>query len=516
MHKIATAEEMQAIDQFAIGDCGISGAVLMENAGIGVVSCLWQKFPDLKQKKVLVFSGKGNNGGDGFVIARHLFNQGVDVQVFLLGKRAQLKQDAKTNAATAFKIGVPIQEIHEKNLESVEHPLRHCHIVIDAIFGTGLKAAAGGLYEQVIQKINAAEKFVVAVDIPSGIDSDTGQLMGAHIRAGLTVALALMKRSHLLFPAAEAMGEIKVADIGIPQQAVDHQAVAINLVEEADVRSFFKKRPADTHKGNYGHVLVIGGSRGKGGAAGLAAMAALRSGAGLVTLAVPEGCNQSLEFNPLEAMSLPLPETKNGSIDLSAKDLILEQCRGKSAVAVGPGISTDPETVALLEEILPRIECPLVIDADGLNCLALSKGLLSKLPPNTVLTPHPKEMARMCGTDTKAVLAQRIETASQFAAKHSICLILKGAGTLSAFADGTVYINPTGNPGMATGGSGDVLTGIAAGLLAQGFETKAACIAAVYLHGLAGDIYAEENSETSLIAGDLFRNLPQTMKRILP
>lgn len=508
---------MQAIDQYAIRDCGIPGVVLMENAGIETVECLWQKFPDLAEKKVLVFSGKGNNGGDGFAAARRLFNQGVDVQVFLLGRRTQLKQDARVNADIAFNIGLPVREVDEQNIQSIDHSLRHGHIVIDAIFGTGLHTAASGLYERVIEKINAAAgKYVVSIDLPSGLDSDTGRRIGPHVRANLTVALALLKRSHLLFPAAEAMGEVQVVDISIPQKAVESQPVAVNLVEEEDIRSLFKARPADSHKGLYGHVLVIAGSRGKGGAAGLAGLAALRAGAGLATLALPEGLCKSVEFSPLETMTLPLPETKNGSFALAASETLLEQCRGKSSVAIGPGLSTDPESVALLEEILPKIECPLVIDADGLNCLALSKGLLGRLKSPTVLTPHPKEMARISGRDIRDILEKRIEIASEFASVNSVCLILKGGRALAALSDGTVYVNSTGNSGMATAGTGDVLTGMVAGLLAQGFDVKSASISASYLHGLAGDIFARENSETSLIAGDLLRNLPESMKRILP
>lgn len=512
MQKVATASEMQEIDRCAIEVYGIPGLVLMENAGRAVVAVLREKFPDITQKRVIVFSGKGNNGGDGFVIARHLFNLGCSVRVCLVGKRSQLKTDAKINADIAFKLGIPIDEIEQTR--AIQHDLRHCHIIIDALFGTGLTKAVEGIYAKLIEEINSAEKYVVAVDIPSGIDSDSGRFIGPHIRANLTVALALPKRSHLLYPSADAMGEVRVADIGIPREAIDKQAIHINRVEEEDIRALFKKRPANTHKGSYGHVLVIAGSKGKCGAAGLTGIAALRIGAGLVTLAVPASCHQALEFNPLETMTISLPETKNGSIDISAKDLLLEQCRGKTAVAIGPGISTEPETVQLLHELIPELECPMVIDADGLNCLAL--GLLPRLKAPAVLTPHPKEMARIAELTTQEILDNRIEVAFRFATKNSVGLVLKGAGSLMAFPDGSVYINPTGNPGMATGGSGDVLTGMIASLLAQGFDIKSATLAGTYIHGLTGDVYARENSETTLIAGDLLRTLPASLKRILP
>jgi NAD(P)H-hydrate epimerase len=305
-------------------------------------------------------------------------------------------------------------------------------------------------------------------------------------------------------------------DIGIPQSAIDKQSINVNWVEEKDIAAMFKKRAVNTHKGTYGHVLVIAGSRGKCGAAGLAAIAGLRIGAGLVTIAAPKSCLLALEFNPLEAMTIALPETKNGAIDASAKTLLLAQMQGKTAVAIGPGISTEPETVQLIRELLPALACPLVIDADALNCLAQCDGLLSQLKAPAILTPHPKEMSRISGLSVQEILDDRIGVASRFAAKNSVGLILKGAGSVLAFPDGSVYINPTGNPGMATGGSGDVLTGMIAGLLAQGFDIKSAALAGAYIHGLAGDIYARENSETNLIAGDLLRSLPASLKRILP
>jgi NAD(P)H-hydrate epimerase len=514
--KIATAKQMQAIDRRAIHDCGIPGLILMENAGLSVVSALTEQFPDLKQKKVLVFCGVGNNGGDGFVIARYLHNQGVPVRAYLVGTRADLKDDARANAEIASRIDVPVQEIAESTLNAMAHDLRHCDIVVDAVFGTGLTRPAVGLHEKLFEKINAAGKYVAAVDIPSGIDSDSGNLIGPHIRANLTVALALLKRSHLLYPAAEAMGEIRIGDIGMPAKAIAEEPLTTFLIEEEDIRACFKKRPPDVHKGTFGHVLVIGGSRGKGGAAGLTALAALRIGAGLVTLAVPHGCAQALEFHPLEVMSVGLPETDTGSIDLAALDILLEQCRGKTAIALGPGLSTHPRTVELIRHLLPALECPTVIDADGLNALAQFPDLLKHLKMPVVLTPHPKEMSRLCGLPPEEILGRRLDTATHFAVNHNATVVLKSAHSTIACADGTAWINPRGNPGMATAGTGDVLTGMIAGLLGQGFDTRNAALCGAYIHGLCGDLYADENSQTTLIAGDLLRTLPAGLKRILP
>ena len=507
---------MQAIDRLTIEEHGVSGLTLMENAGWGVVAALKKRFNNLSSKRVIVFCGKGNNGGDGFVIARYLLNLGAEVITLLTGKLADLKTDAAVNAESAIDLGVTVREVNINNLSSFDLSIENCDLIVDTLFGTGLTRPASGLYEQTIEKINTAKKFVIAVDIPSGIDSDTGRLIGPHVKANLTFALGLLKRGHLLYPAAEAMGEVEIVDIGLPRGAVDSQQLRVRVTEEEDLRTWFRPRPGDSHKGTYGHVLVIAGSRGKGGAAGLTALASLRAGCGLVTLALPEGCQRALEFHPLEVMTVPAPETVSGSFALAAKGVLLNHCKGKSAVVIGPGLSTDPETIELLNNLLPRIDCPMVIDADGLNGLAQHPRLLSTLKSDTVLTPHPKEMSRLLGLKTGDILKNRIEAATEFATKHSLCLVLKGAASLIALPDGSVTINPTGNPGMATAGSGDVLTGIIASLVAQGLSSGEAAIAGSYLHGLAGDIFTEAETQTSLIAGDLLRILPESLKRILP
>jgi hydroxyethylthiazole kinase-like uncharacterized protein yjeF len=515
LQKVVTASEMQAIDRAAIEEFGIPGLVLMENAGLAAASLIHENVPDLLEKKVVIVCGKGNNGGDGFVIARHLFIDGVQVDILLVGKRRQLKSDARVNADSAFKMGIPIHEITEKNLQTQSHLLRHCHIIVDALFGTGLSKPAGGLYEKVIKKINASGKYVVAVDIPSGVDSDSGHLIGPHIKADITAALALLKRSHLLFPAAESMGEVQILDISIPPAAVERQNIPVAWMEFEDVQSLLSKRPANTHKGDYGHALVVAGSKGKGGAAGLTGLAALRAGAGLVTLAVPESCHQALEFNPLETMTVGLPETKSGCISTKAIDTLLESLKGKNALAIGPGLSTDKETVQLLEALLPQVECPLVIDADGINALGKSGKLLDQIRAEAVLTPHPKEMSRLSGWNVKDIQDQRIERASEFAQEHEVTLLLKGARTLVAFPDGTTLVNPTGNPGMATAGAGDVLTGLIAGLVSQGLSVPFATAAGAFIHGMAGDLYTEAHHEIPLIASDLLDKIPEAIKRIL-
>ncbi|SVC18229.1 uncharacterized protein METZ01_LOCUS271083, partial [marine metagenome] len=404
MKKVATSKEMQRIDALATSSCGTKGLELMENAGLGIVKALKKRFKKISKKRVLIFCGKGNNGGDGLVVARLLFNMNISVTVLLLEKLDNLTGDPATNAELAFKLGIKTIELDKTNLHLLDTHLKKCDIIIDALFGTGLTRAVGGLYKTTVEKINYSEKFITAVDIPSGIDSDSGTLLGVCIRANLTLALSLFKHSHFLFPAAEFMGEIELIDIKIPIELITSQNIKVEVTEESDIQNWFPQRSAYSHKGNYGHVLVIAGSTGKGGAAGLTALAALRMGCGLVTLALPESCQKAFEFHPLEVMTIPAPETKAGTLALSAKKILLEHSRGKSAIAIGPGLSTEPETVQLLSELLPKIDCPLIIDADALNSLAQNPDTLTKLKSNAILTPHPKEMSRITGIATSKIL----------------------------------------------------------------------------------------------------------------
>ena len=504
---------MRAIDRWAIEKMEIPGIVLMENAGTTIVRRLAEIIPDLSSKKIIIFCGKGNNGGDGFVIARHLDQLGANVTILLAGLVTELKGDAKTNAFSVKNLGVPIQELNTKNINKFDHKLSHSDIIIDALLGTGLSRPATGLMETAINKINQYEKFTVSIDINSGIDADSGMLIGSHVISDLTFALDSMKKSHLLHPAASAMKKVELLDIGLPNYI--EQNIQVHLLEEKDIKSIFHSRQEDTHKGNFGHVLVLAGSTGKAGAAGLTALGALRAGCGLCTLALPEACQKAFELHPMEVMTVPLPETQSGTLSIKAKEHILKLLEGKSVVAMGPGLTTESETVKLIGEILPFIKCPLILDADAINALEKHVDWLDDIK-SVVLTPHPKEMSRLTGLSTQEIQKNRISAAIEFAQKKSVILVLKGAPSLIATPDGNVYINPTGNPGMATGGSGDVLTGIIAGLAAQNISPKNASIAGAYIHGYSGDIFSEVETQTSLIAGDLLRNLPNALKQVLP
>ena len=513
MLPIVTAEQMRAIDQWAIEEMGIPGIVLMENAGKAIVGRLQKIIPEITSKKIIIFCGKGNNGGDGFVIARHLHQLGTNITILLAGKFADLKGDAKINAISAKNLKVPIQELNIENINRFDHKLRHADVVVDALFGTGLSKPASGFTEVVIKKINQHKKFCVSVDINSGVDSDSGLLIGPHVISDLTFALDSMKISHLIYPAAGAMKKVELLEIGIP--LLKDQDINIHLLEEKDIKKIFNARQPDSHKGNYGHTLVLAGSRGKGGAAGLTALAALRAGCGLCTLALPDTCQKAFELHPMEVMTLPLPETSSGTLSLKAKETIIQLLEGKTAVAIGPGLTTESETVQLIGEILPHIKCPLVLDADAINAFENNLNWMDKLK-SIVLTPHPKEMSRLTGMSTQEIQENRINITMEFVKKYSLVLLLKGAPSLIGTPDGNLYLNSTGNPGMATGGSGDVLTGIIAGLAAQNIPLEQATIAAAYIHGYSGDIFSANETQTSLIAGDLLRNLPQALKRVLP
>ena len=513
--EVLNAKEMIMIDKKAIQDYGIPGTVLMENAGIQVVKALEEKFNDLAQKRVVIFAGKGNNGGDGAVVARHLHNKGLKVDIFLFAKQDETSRDLKINLNIAKKMGVPIHKIENPDqLKDFNNLLIHSHIIIDALLGTGITPPVKGIFQSVIPLLNDTNTFVLAIDVPSGLSSDHGNVEGEVVKADMTVTFCRPKRCHFLHPAVELVGELKVVDISIPEKIVGDENIRVHTIDREDIDFLLQKRKPDSHKGTYGHLLIIGGSAGKGGAAAMAALSALRMGNGLVSLAVPESINSSIETSPLEIMSIPLPETNEGSIDIAAKDTLLKSLNDKSAVLIGPGISTSSETIELLLSIVPELKIPLVIDADGLNCLAKDLNVFKKVKGRAIITPHPGEMSRLAGKTVKDVQADRIGIALEFASEYDVTVVLKGAGTVIAFPDGNAFINTTGNPGMATAGTGDVLAGMAAGLLAQKVSPEDASKTAVYLHGLAGDLASQEKNQVSLIASDLIEAIPSILKNL--
>ncbi len=511
--KVATAQEVRELDRAAIEDLGIPGVVLMENAGIHVVRVIKEHYPDVRNKRMLIVCGKGNNGGDGFVVARHFYNQGVDVRVTLLAEKQLLKGDAKINFEIAAKMDLPIVEItSNEQLPAFRNLLQQADIVVDAILGTGLSEAVRGPYKHIIESLNKSRKPIIAVDIPSGLSADTGIVPGSCIRADVTITFAVPKRGLVLYPAADYVGELEVVDISIPKHLIRTSDLKVHLLEYADVRSGFLTRPPNSHKGTYGHALVVAGSPGKSGAAVMAGRSALRTGAGLVTVAIPESLRIPMEIPTLEVMTAPLPETTEGTISLDAYEQIMTLTQNKRVVALGPGLTTHPATVELVHRLISAFEIPMVIDADGINAVAQRPDILLEARAPVILTPHPGEMARL--VPNTSIQHDRIGVAQETAQKYNVFIILKGVRTIIASPDGSIFINPTGNPGMATAGAGDVLTGIVAGLISQSIIPVEAAKIGVFLHGLAGDIVAEDKGAYGLIAGDLIEAIPYTIKRI--
>ena len=504
--KIATAAQMGNIDGRAIQEFGIPGVVLMENAASALLREMERFFDGLAGVRVGIICGKGNNGGDGLALARLLSIGGVPVRVALLAPFDAVSGEAKINLDVLRTMDVEILP------SASEGPLREIiawsDILVDAILGVGLSSPIIGPYAQVVETINASGRPIVAVDIPTGIDADTGVVLGTAIRADLTVTMALLKRGLVLYPGADHGGTVRVADIGIPPAAVEQEQIGLALLDRGYAWGMLGNRRADAHKGDFGHLMIAAGSYGKAGAAVMAARGALRSGAGLVTVAAPNSLVPGIQQQVVESMCFPAAESIDGTIGAGADEELLRVSETMSACALGPGLSTHQETVQVVRNLVKRITVPTVIDADGLNALVGSLDILTSAKAPLVLTPHPGEMGRLLGITTAEVQNNRLGIAADFAKQYTVTLVLKGAGTVVANPDGEAFVNSSGNPGMATGGTGDVLTGMIGALLAQGYTaTQAACLG-VYLHGLAGDLAAGEKGEMGMIAGDVIEKIP--------
>lgn len=513
--KILTSKQMKKIDSRAIEDIGILGPILMENAGLQVLKHLKEKFPSVGKEKIVIVAGKGNNGGDGLVVARHLHNSGVEPLVLLLASKEEVKGDAAVNLRIAERSGVKISEVRSlKDWQVQKKNIFQSSVLIDAVFGTGLDKPPQGLYARVIEDMNRSKAHRLAVDIPSGLSSDTFRIIGPCVKADSTVTLAAPKIAHIFPPAEECIGELVVADIGIPPFLFDQEDLKLELVEKRTVVPYFQRRKKDSHKGSYGHLFILSGSLGKTGAAVMAGQAALRMGAGLVTVGTPASCLPIVARSMVELMTEPLLETKAKTFSDEALDRVLELLDGKNALLVGPGISTHPLTSKLILSLMPKVKMPCVVDADALNIFASKPEILKSLPKPAVLTPHPGEFARLLDLSTREVVERKLELVPRFAEEYGVYLVLKGYRTLVATPEGRVYVNPTGNPGMATAGSGDVLSGMMASMIIQEKNLVEAILAAVYVHGLSGDIAAEKLGEKSLTAGDIIRYLPQAVRQL--
>jgi NAD(P)H-hydrate epimerase len=508
--KVLTPAQMNAVDRATI-EAGIPGIILMETAATQCVQYLAEHFQPLNAQRIVIVCGRGNNGGDGLAIARHLHVrfQPQELRVVLLCDPADLRGDAAQNLAMMRASG--LQEFRDFGPE-----MRTATLVVDAILGTGLNGPATGIAAIGIREINSAFPFakVFCVDLPSGLSGASGFPPGEYVRADATVTFTAPKICHALPPAADLMGDLRIAPIGTPITLYEEDpAIQLSLITPEYVRPIFVPRVRDGNKGLYGHVLVVAGSRGKSGAAAMAGVAALRAGAGLVTVACPESALAGVAAHSPELMTEPLPETASGAIAEAALKRIRALAEKRSMVAIGPGIGTEAETCAVVRALFEGLEKPMVVDADALNCLAGSDWRAGDAL--RVLTPHPGEMSRLTGTRIPEVQSDRIGSAQQFAQTRNCTVVLKGERTLLGFPDGRVWINPTGSPAMATGGTGDILTGMISGLLGQfPHDQDRAIAAAVWLHGRAGELAGLHLTEQVVIATDLLRYLPGGIRGI--
>lgn len=519
---VYTSEQMRKLEKEAF-KAGISPLTLMENAAIGVCNAIIEFYGSesgSQQPKssnstqspipnIVILCGRGNNGGDGMALARHLAKRGIEVKALLAKGEKPLSPESETNRKKLKKSGIPLYEFSSLD-GAFKKSVQDASLVVDCLFGTGLSRNIEGVHLEIIKLVNKLKKRVIAVDMPSGINSDTGEIMGDALKAELTVALGAPKPGHLLFPGRGYCGALKVVDISLPESSYK-MSPACNWLREDEVKSFLKKRAENTHKGSYGHLAVIGGSPGKTGAPCMAGMAAMRSGAGLATVICSESLNPIFEARLLEVMTLPVDDVDGyiSQIDLS---FIRDFLKDKNCLVIGPGLSTNPVTERLFVPLFQTIGIPAVIDADALNLLAKNKSLLNKKTKQIVLTPHPGEMARLTGKSAKEALKNSLRTAVDFAKKYAVYLILKSATTIMATPDGAVYISTYGNPGMASAGTGDALSGIIGSFIAQGYPLEEAAQMGIVLHGIAGDRAKEIKGEYGLIASDIIELLPHILK----
>ena len=506
--KVVTANEMREIDRTAIEQYGILSLLLMERAGLAVSKRILEIFP---QKKVIVLCGRGNNGGDGIVVARNLYNWGYKVKIIVLSKKEDLSRDCYFQLEIAEKLDIPIEFRDILTKEDL-----HGAILVDAVFGTGLSKPVTGKIADIFSFINESGVSVISIDMPSGISSDTGEILGEAIKADYTVTFGLPKRGHFLYPGAGYTGKLFIEDIGFPFRLLNSDQLKVELTTAEVVSGMIRKRDKYSHKGDYGHALIVAGSRGKTGAAIMTARSCMRSGSGMVTLAVPESLMNIFQGQVIEEMTLPLPDDNKGMLSSEALSILLDFIyeKGIDVIAIGPGIGISQNTTKIVKELLIRSTVPIVIDADGINSLCISEDgvktdqVLRKAKSPVILTPHLGEMERLLKAINKNkqkrdIEKDRINTAIEFSKSMGVYLVLKGVPTIIAEPEERAFINTTGNPGMATAGAGDVLAGIITSFVGQGLNPLSASLLGVYIHGLSGDIARKRFGEHSLIASDI-------------
>lgn len=503
--KVCTAEQMRKIDRSAEELGAIPSIILMENAAIACVS----EITEMKNvKKAAIFCGKGNNGGDGLAIARHLINREMEVSVYLVCG-SDFSKDALINYEITSKLTSDIIELNDTDM--LDMKIRECDVVVDAIFGTGISGEITGLAAEVIDIINENAKYILSVDIPSGVCADDGKVSKSTICADKTVTFAAYKLGMLLYPGAEKTGKVKVCDISIPEYIINSQNININIADGKYAKKILPSRCENSHKGDYGKILIIGGSEGLTGAVCMACEACARSGAGLISAAVPQSLNSVFETKLTETMTITLND-KNGSLDNFAIPHILDRLNDFDVCLFGPGIGRGEDILPILKEVLKQSQIPVIIDADGLYAFAKEPEILNECKCPVILTPHEMEMARISGCSLEDVKNSRQELSKRFATENGVTLVLKGHHTIVTSPGGEQYININGNSGMACGGSGDVLGGIIAAFTARCKTETEAAVLGVYIHGLAGDIAAEELGEDSMLPTDIIRHISDALK----
>jgi len=507
--KIVSSQEMRSIDRATSESFSVPSLTLMENAGAAVAEYALSHYASAE--RIVVFCGKGNNGGDGFVAARWLHERGKKVQIILLADPSDLRGDAAVMYGRLPQTATVVTIIEELKSDRVG-PLLDADLILDAILGTGFKPPVSGLYADALALVNASKVPVIAVDIPSGADADAmGEQTGTIARADAVVTFTAPRPAHVF--SSLTFGATCVAGIGSPEESVV-SSLRLNVITARDIAELGGPRPVESNKGSYGHVLVVGGALGKAGSAAMAGMAALRAGAGLSTVATPKSVLHTVAGFYPETMTEPLHETDAGTISTSATDQIMELANGKTVVAIGPGISRHAQTSEAVRSLIAKLQAAIVLDADGLNAFQGRVEELNGRGRALVITPHPGEMARLTGSSIADVQKDRIGVARKFAREHEVIVVLKGHRTLIVKPDGETWVNTTGNPGMATGGTGDILTGMVAGIMAQHpKDAFTSVLAAVHLHGLAGDVERERVGDHSLVATDLLRGLPEAFRR---
>ena len=506
MIPVVTAGQMREAERRTTEEFGVSTLLLMENAGAAVADVVAATAPE--GCRIVVLCGTGNNGGDGFVAARHLAGAGYDVAVFLAGSPEAVSPDARMNLTAWLRIGG--LKMLPADSGALSEALSGAAVAVDAVLGTGLKGAVKGPALAAVQMLNRFDGEIIAVDVPSGIDSDTGAIPGEAVSADQTVCLGALKVGVVVYPAAACCGDVALVDIGMPPELFGDAAAW--LLEESDAAGLLPDRPEDAHKGAFGRVLVVGGSVGMSGAAALCGLSVLRSGAGLVKVAVPSSVRREVACYAPELLTLGLPE-EDGALSADGLDQVLEEAARADAVAVGPGLSLAPGAADVVSGLRKNVSAPMVIDADGLAAFA-GDPAYCRGPASCVLTPHPGELARLTGAPVAEIQADRLGAARTTAERSGCVVVLKGAGTIIASPDGKAVINPTGNSGMATAGSGDVLAGLIAGLLAQGRPAWDAAVLGTYLHGLAGDMAASDIGERALLAGEIMDAVPEALQSL--